>query len=128
VFVKPILVAGTIIVNFALVSYSVGTIAEQVKRRVTRPVLVFLSIGVALDITATAFMIIGSESSPFTLHGILGYSSLTAMLIETILAWRHRLTQGEGEVPLGLHLYSRLAYIWWLLAYVTGALLVFLAR
>ncbi len=125
---KPILVAGTIIVNFALLSYSIGIITEQRRHKVTRNVLWFLTIGVVLDITATVCMIIGSTNSPFSLHGILGYSSLTAMLIETFLAWRHRLTLGEGEVPRGLHLYSRMAYIWWVLAYITGALLVFLNR
>ena len=125
---KPILLAGTIIVNFALISYAVGIITEQIKRKVTVRVLWFLTVGVILDITATACMIIGSSNSPFTLHGILGYSSLTAMLIDTILVWRHRGAHGEGEVGKGLHWYSRLAYIWWLLAYATGALLVFLAR
>jgi hypothetical protein len=126
--VKPILLAGTIIVNLALISYSVGIITEQIKRRVTGRVLVFLSIGVLLDITATACMIIGSENSPFTPHGLLGYSSLTAMVIETALAWRHHVRYGDAEVAPRLHLYSRLAYIWWLLAYITGALLVFMAR
>ncbi len=125
---KPILIAGTITVNFALISYSIGIITEQRRHRVTRNVLWFLTIGVILDITATACMIIGSDNTPFTLHGILGYSSLTAMLIETFLAWRHRLAQGEGEVPRSLHLYSRIAYSWWVLAYITGAALVFINR
>jgi len=125
---KPVLIAGTVIVNLALISYSVGIITEQMKRRVTPRVLGFLTTGVDFDIIATACMIIGSENSPFTLHGILGYSSLTAMLVETALAWRHRLRSGEVEVPRGLHLYSRLVYIWWLLAYVTGAALVYLGR
>jgi len=125
---EPILVAGTIIVNFALLSYSVGIITEQRRYRVTRNVLWFLTVGVVLDITATVCMIIGSTNSPFSPHGILGYSSLTAMLIETCLAWRHRLAHGEGEVSRKLHLYSRIAYIWWVLAYITGALLVFMNR
>lgn len=125
---KPVLVAGTIIVNFALLAYTIGTITEQRRHRVTRQVLIFLTIGVILDITATACMIIGSSNTPWTLHGILGYSSLTAMLIETALAWRHRLIHGEGEVSRKLHLYSRVAYTWWVLAYLTGAVLVFANR
>lgn len=125
---KPILIAGTTIVNFALLAYTIGIITEQRKHRVTRQVLVFLTVGVILDITATACMIIGSTSSPFSAHGILGYSSLTAMLLETALAWRHRLANGEAEVSRRLHLYSRIAYIWWVLAYLTGAFLVFSSR
>jgi hypothetical protein len=125
---KPILIAGTIIVTFALIFYSAGIITEQRGRRITRRVLFFLTVGVILDITSTACMIIGSENTPFTVHGILGYSSLTAMLTETSLAWRHRILNGEKEVPGSLHLYSRFAYIWWVLAYITGALIVLVWR
>ena len=122
---KPVLIAGTIIVNFALISYSVAIITEQRKKIVSSLVLSFLTVGVILDIVATTCMIIGSESSPFTLHGILGYSSLTAMLIDCILIWRFRLKYGSAViVNRGLHLYSRLAYSWWILAYITGAVLV----
>ena len=72
-------------------------------------------------------MILGSSNGAFTLHGALGYSSLTGMLIDAILLWRHRLTKGANtEVTDGLHKYSRYAYIWWVLAFITGAMLVML--
>jgi len=125
---KPILMAGTSIVILALVSYSIGILTEQRRRRVTQLVLKALTIGVVLDITATVCMIIGSENSMFSLHGILGYSSLTAMLTDTALAWRHRMRAGEAEVPRWLHLYSRIAYTWWVLAFITGGLLVAMNR
>jgi len=121
---SPILIAGTIIVNLALLFYSIGIITEQRRRRITRRVLFFLTIGVVFDVTATVCMIIGSTNTPFSLHGILGYSSLIGMSVETVLAWKHRRGKGDAAVTRGLHLYSRLAYIWWVLAYITGALLV----
>jgi len=124
----PVLIAGTVIVNLALIFYSIGIFIEQRRHRVTQKVLLFLTLGVAFDIVATACMIIGSTNSPFSLHGLLGYSSLTAMLIETTLAWRHRLRAGDGEVSVCLHRYSRIAYLWWVAAYVTGALIVFVGR
>ena len=118
---------GAGIVIFALLSYSLSIITEQRKRLVTPFVLRFLTIGVVLDITATAFMIIGSKSGAFTLHGILGYSSLAAMLTDTILIWRFHLGSNPGaEVPAKLHIYSRLAYGWWIVAFITGLLLVVL--
>jgi len=120
---SPILIIATIIVNLALISYTVGIISEQRNRRISRFSLSFLTVGVALDVAATACMITGSSHGPFTFHGMLGFSSLTAMVIETSLAWRHRKRSGDGEVPRGLHLYSRAAYIWWVLAYFTGAYL-----
>ncbi len=125
---KPVLIAGTIIVNLALVSYSIAVISEQRGHRVTPRVLRFLTAGVLFDITATVCMIIGSSNSPFSLHGILGYSSLFAMTLDTLLIWRHWSRHKEGQVPDSLHLYSRYAYIWWVAAYVTGAALVFIAR
>jgi len=121
---KPILLAGTIIVNLALICYSIGVISEQRSHIVSRRVITFLTIGVTFDIVATTCMIIGSTSSPFSLHGILGYSSLTAMMIETSLAWRHRRQHGEAKVGTGLHRYSLIAYLWWVAAYITGAILV----
>jgi hypothetical protein len=88
-------------------------------------VLIFLTLGVLLDITATTFMIIGSSKGPLTLHGILGYSSLAGMTTDAILIWRQKIKSGIGAaVPKGLHLYSRFAYIWWVLAFITGGLLV----
>ena len=116
---------GAGIVIFALLSYSLAIISEQRKKRVTSFILRFLTIGLVLDITATIFMIIGSTKSAFSLHGILGYSSLTLMLIDTILIWKFHLATAPGtEVPKGLHLYSRLAYSWWVIAFFTGLMLV----
>jgi len=118
---------GAGIVIFALLSYSLSIITEQRKRLVTPFVLRFLTIGIVLDVTATIFMIIGSKSSAFTLHGILGYSSLAGMLIDTILIWRFYLgSTPETLVPAKLHMYSRLAYGWWVIAFITGLMLVIL--
>jgi hypothetical protein len=113
---------GSGIVILALAAYSVAIITEQRKRHVINAVLTFMTVGIVLDITATAFMILGSTNPPWTLHGILGYSSLAAMLLDAILLWRHRLVHGAAtEVSKSLHLYSRVAYVWWLLAFATGA-------
>ena len=118
---------GASIVIFALFSYSLSIITEQRKKLVTPFVLRFLTIGIILDITATTFMIIGSSKSAFTLHGILGYSALAAMLIDTVLIWRfHMATKPGTRVPAKLHLYSRYAYGWWVIAFFTGLTLVIL--
>lgn len=121
---NPLLIVGTIIVNLALISYAVGIIGEQRSHRVSARVLAFLVVGVVLDVAATACMIAGSSSGLFTAHGLLGFSSLAAMLVETTAAWRHRRAHLDGIVPTWLHHYSRLAFGWWLVAYVTGVFLV----
>jgi hypothetical protein len=116
---------GAGIVIFALLSYSLSIITEQRKKMVTAFVLRFLTIGIFLDITATVFMIIGSSKSAFSLHGVLGYSSLAGMFVDTILIWRfHLSSKPETIVPSKLHLYSRIAYGWWVIAFITGLMLV----
>ena len=88
-------------------------------------VLLFLTLGVLLDVTATAFMIAGSSKGPFTLHGLLGYSSLAGMIVDAGLIWRFRLNHPQtAPMPRGLHLYTRAVYVWWIAAFVTGGLLV----
>ena len=118
------LIWGSTIVILALLSYSIGIITEQRKHFITKTVLRFVSIGIVLDITATTFMIIGSPNSPFSIHGFLGYSSLTAMLIDVILIWRFHLRTSNQKVPKSLHLYSRYAYTWWVIAFITPGLMV----
>jgi len=122
---NTLLIIGTRIVILALISYSIAIITEQVKHKISNLVLSFLTAGIILDIAATAFMILGSSNTPFTLHGILGYSSLAAMLFDTFLLWKFRLKNGkEKEVSKGIHLYSRYAFSWWVLAFITGSILV----
>jgi hypothetical protein len=122
---NPLAKTGATIVVFALAAYTVAVIAEQRRRRITPYVLAFLTVGVLLDVTATAFMIMGTSKGPFTLHGVLGYSSLAAMIVDTLLIWRVARSAGpNAPVPPGLHLYTRVAYLWWVAAFITGGLLV----
>ncbi len=122
---KLILIIGAIIVTLALISYSIAIITEQRKKVITPFILTFLSIGIALDIIATVCMIIGSDNSPFSLHGLLGYSALALMLADTYLIWKFKLKNGYHVlVTKNIHLYSRFAYLWWVAAYITGSMLV----
>lgn len=122
---NPLSMTGATIVILAMISYSIAIITEQRKRRIDTFILRFLTIGLFLDITATAFMILGSSRGPFTLHGVLGYSSLTAMMIDTLLIWRFYRANGNSvTVSAALHTYTRIAYLWWITAFVTGILLV----
>lgn len=122
---SPILIAGTTIVNLALVAYSIAIITEQRHKRANNRVMIFLSVGVLLDIIATVCMVSGSTHSFMSSHGFLGYSALLAMLIDFTLLWRFRRNCGPGLlVSKSLHLYSRYAYAWWVGAYITGAVIV----
>jgi len=117
------ILVGTITVTAALLAYSIAVLTEQFKKKVNKVVLIFLTSGLILDITATSFMIYGSSNSAFTLHGMLGYSALLAMLIDTYLIWKNYLKFGE-IIKKSIHQYSLIAYLWWIVAFITGGLLV----
>jgi len=59
---NPLIQAGTSIVIFALIAYSFAIITEQRTHMLSKKVLVFLTLGVMLDIIATTFMILGSST------------------------------------------------------------------
>ena len=82
------LIKAIVVVTFALISYSIAVLTEQKERHISNRVLTFLTIGVLLDVSSTILMIIGSRKIPITIHGFIGYSALTVMLIDTILVWR----------------------------------------
>ena len=115
------LIIGVVIVTGALIFYSMAIWTEQRQKVYTPFILTTLTIGVSLDMTATAFMIAGSRNYPFTVHGLLGYSALSAMLVDTVLTWRYwRSEKKHQPVTRGLHVYTRLAYLWWVIAYPGG--------
>jgi EamA domain-containing membrane protein RarD len=115
---------GVVIVSFALAFYSVAVITEQRKHVVSRVVLAFLTAGLACDVTSTLYMIIGSHNIPITVHGFIGYSALCVMLVETMMIWGHWRKNRSGiKVPRGLHLYTRIAYGWWVIAYIAGGII-----
>lgn len=122
---KPELMTGVFIVNLALISYTIATILLYKKKTTHPKVLIFFTVGVIFDIAATILMIMGSSKGMVTAHGVVGYSSLAAMLFETISLWRLNAVNGKNsEIPLKMRKISYAIYTWWILAYITGAVIV----
>lgn len=118
-------VIGAFFITLALLSYGIGSISIQRFKLVTSGVLIFLSLGVFLDLVAVTFMIMGSQNSPFSLHGILGYSAMLTMIVDLFLIWRAFLKNGFGLViEKHVIIYTKVAYGWWVIAYFTGSVLV----
>lgn len=117
---NPLLVTGMVIVVFALASYTTAIVTQMRQRRPTAVMRGFLTCGVALDATATAFMIAGSRRIPLTFRGILGYSAFLLMATDLFRVWRSYRLRGVDPLPAGLYRYSLAAYIWWVAAFVAG--------
>jgi len=121
---NSILIAGTITVTGALIAYSLFVFTKPKQGTLSRWAITILSIGLFLDISATILMITGSQNIPITPHGIIGYSALAVMLLETIFIWRHWIKKGKTEpVSRRMQNYTWFAYSWWVLAFIIGGLL-----
>ena len=116
---------GGFLVTLALLSYGIGSITLQRFKLVSLGVLWFLSIGIFLDIAATVCMIIGSQNTPFSIHGLVGYSAFLLMLVDLILVWKVYKKNGKNTfINKSLVLYAKIAYGYWVIAYITGSLMV----
>lgn len=124
---KTYTLVAVMIVTLALIAYTMGTVAQQRSRRISPSVVGFLTAGVVLDIVATVFMILGSGKL-VSLHGLLGYTALAGMMAEVLIVWRWRISRGDAPITSGMALYARAAYGYWVLAFLSGGLLVGISR
>lgn len=122
---NPISMTGAFVITLAFLSFGVGSVSLQRFKTISSGVLIFLTVGIILNIAATVLMIIGSHNTPFTFHGLLGYSAMLFMLADVVLIWHHYFkTKINVVVGKKLLLFSKLAYGWWVIAYITGSLMV----
>ena len=124
----PLRLAAVTTVTTALVLYTIGAWQELRARRATLGVCGTFAAGVAFDVAATVLMILATQRGGLTVHGLLGYSALAGMSTDTFLVWRHRLRAGTAPLGRRLHVYSCIAYVYWVVAYFTGAALVMMSR
>lgn len=118
---NSIILTGVITVQFALIFYTIFIINEHKKKKAANIVLYSLTIAVIFDLIATGSMMAGTDKTYFTLHGIIGYSALLMMIIDAVLIWRHKIQKGAEEAfSKGLNIYSKVAYAWWVVAFLNG--------
>lgn len=123
------LLSGIIVVNIALVFYLSALITVSGKEMNGGRFLSLLLAGVFFDITATALMISGSSQGPLTLHGLIGYSSLGAMICETVVFLHFFRKFGTGKrIGKTRRRVFMFVFVYWVLAYITGAALIVLRK
>ena len=122
---NPITITGAFIVTLSLLSYGIGSISVLRFKMVSPNVLWFLTAGLILDIVAIICMSIGADTNSFSFHNFLGFSALLVMMLEVILIWRTYLKKKlYADIDEKLIAYSRIAISWWIIAYITGSLMV----
>lgn len=121
---NKLIITGSVVVTIALMFYTWALITEVRGKVLSLKLLWLFSLGLLFDVTATCLMILGSSNSPFTVHGFIGYSALTAMIIEVILLWRLKAAKGNSiTIPASIHFYTKIAYTWWVLAFISGGMI-----
>ncbi|NTW32494.1 MAG: hypothetical protein HGB12_07700 [Bacteroidetes bacterium] len=122
---NPILLYGISIVNIALIFYTSAFIVAVRKKIVSKLFFSLLLTGVFFDITSTTLMITGSSHGALTLHGIIGYSSLGAMITEAInyFLFIRKNKFGKTFSNKSFKVF-KFIFIYWVLAYITGAVLI----
>ena len=119
-----LLITGTVLVTLALICYTLAIIFEQRKHTLTRMFVIFLFSGFIFDFVSTLFMITGSKKGPFTLHGLIGYTSLLGMFIVSMFTWRILKEKGiNNKITKKFHFYLNIAYFWWVISYITGMII-----
>jgi hypothetical protein len=118
---NPFLYCGVLFASIALVFYSMFFWKTRRVKEIVRTNCINQTIGLGFDISGTILMIIGSKNIPLTVHGILGYSALLAMIIETIFIWR--VYKNKIEKTKAISIYSYISYAWWICAYIAGGLI-----
>ena len=116
-------IVGIFFVFIALILYTLFIIYENKNKKTTKAVIVFITSAVIFDITATTCMMIGTTRTYFTFHGILGYIGLLLMVTDAFLLWKFKLKYGaEILISKSLNSFSKIAYIWWIIAFTTGVI------
>jgi len=115
------ILTGVITVQLAMICYTIFIINEHKKRKAAKIVLYSLTIAVVLDMIATGCMMAGTDKAYFSLHGSIGYLALFLMIIDAVLIWKHKIQKGtEEEFSKGVNIFSKVAYAWWLVAFLNG--------
>lgn len=116
---------GAVVITLSFLSYGIGSISIQRFKTISSGILVFITLGVCLDIVAVAFMVAGSHRTNLSLHSILGLSATLMMMVNMFLIWKLYSRKGlNANISKPIINYSKIAYTWWVIAYLTGSLLV----
>ncbi len=116
---------GALVITLSFLSYGIGSITLQRFKVLDWGVLVFISLGVLLDIVAVVFMVAGVGMFKISIHSILGFSATFTMLVNLFLILRLYVLKGmHSTIDRPLLIFSLIAYTWWVIAYLTGSLLI----
>ena len=115
------LVFSIVLVNLALIIYTISILNEFRRKTLFPWHVVMFSIGLICDAFGTFIMYrIGGSALPVGLHGYLGYTALLLMLINTIGSIL--ILKKYKRLINQFYKFSMLAWVVWIVSYVAGIL------
>jgi uncharacterized repeat protein (TIGR03987 family) len=118
------LLISTILINLALLFYSLGVWAERIAKYLKRWHLAAFWIGFAFDISGTYAMskLASGPFNPMALHTLTGQIALWLMLTHALWA-TYVVRKGNEKTRTGFHRYSLIVWLIWLVPYFGGMIM-----
>lgn len=105
-----------IVINLALIFYSVGVWSERIKGKLKAWHLIFFWAGIICDTWGTGLMFNMAEGLTFDVHGISGMTAILLMLIHAVWATIVLLRNNEKMIN-NFHKFSVIVWFIWLIPY-----------
>ena len=105
-----------IVINLALVFYSIGVWSERIKGQLKIWHLFFFWAGIICDTWGTGLMFDMAGGMTFDIHGISGLSAIILMLVHAIWA-TVVLVRNNEKMIAKFHKFSVIVWIIWLIPY-----------
>lgn len=122
-------VASLVIINLALVCYSIGVWAERIQRRLKPWHVVFFALGLTADATGTALMVQIAQADlaagvlPSASQSFMAWTGTAAIALMALhLGWAIVTLVRRREAELvRFHTFSVVVWVIWLVPYLAGA-------
>lgn len=111
-----------IVINMALVFYSIGVWSERIAGKLKWWHLVFFGLGLISDTWGTGLMFKMAGGMTFDIHGLSGLLAIVLMFIHAAWAFMVLLRKDQKAI-LGFHKYSVLVWVIWLVPYFSPMVL-----
>jgi uncharacterized repeat protein (TIGR03987 family) len=119
---KPMNMTAVIVINLALVFYSIGVWSERLQGRLKTWHTVFFWFGLVCDTLGTGMMFDFVGGMQYNLHGISGVLAIILMFIHAIWATAVLIRKNEKMIA-NFHKFSLLVWIIWLIPYFSPMIL-----
>lgn len=109
---------AVIVINLALVFYSIGVWSERIAGRLKPWHLAFFWLGLIFDTWGTGLMFEMAGGLTFDIHGLTGLAAILLMLIHAVWA-TIVLVRKDERMIVRFHRFSVLVWLIWLIPYAS---------